>query len=230
MKFIVIEGLDGSGKSTQIKLIEEYLHKRKIKSKFLHFPRMDAPYYGNLISRFLRGELGAIDKVDPYVVALLYAGDRADASNMIRNWLEDGYAVIADRYLYSNIGFQCAKIEDLLKREKLAKWIKALEYDYNKIPVPDLNLFLKVPFSFTATSLNKSRVGEDRDYLEGADDIHESDLKFQENVRDVYLWQVKENLDFDEIDCCNENNSMLSPIEIFNKIEVKINDILNIKK
>jgi dTMP kinase len=228
MKFIVIEGLDGSGKSTQIKLIEEYLQKRNIKSRFLHFPRMDAPYYGNLISRFLRGELGAIDKVDPYVVALLYAGDRADASKMIRGWLRDGYAVIADRYLYSNIGFQCAKINNFPEKEKLAKWIKALEYEYNNIPIPDLNLFLKVPFSFTASSLNKRRKGKDREYLKGADDIHESDLKFQEDVRDIYLWQVKENIDFDEIDCGGKNNSMLSPVEIFKKIEVRINDVLNI--
>ncbi len=230
MKFIVIEGLDGSGKSTQIKLIREYLQKRNIKSKFLHFPRPGAPYFGDLISRFLRGELGAIDKVDPYVVALLYAGDRADASKMIKKWLNEGYAVIADRYLYSNIGFQCAKVVDMAEQAKLAKWIKGLEYDYYKIPVPDLNLFLKVPFSFTSESLNSRRVGEDRKYLRGRDDIHESDLKFQENVRDVYLWQVKENSDFDEIDCIGENNSMLSPVEIFQKIEVRLNEVLNIKE
>ncbi len=230
MRFIVIEGLDGSGKSTQIKLVEKYLRERNIKSKFLHFPRPEAPFYGELISRFLRGELGAIDKVDPYVVAMLYAGDRRDASNMIQNWLSEGYAVIADRYLYSNIGFQCAKLSHSGERDRLARWIKDLEYDYNNIPIPDLNLFLKVPFSFTSESLNKRRVGQDRAYLQGNDDIHESSLEFQKNVRDVYLWQVKENSDFDVIDCIGENNSMLSPEEIFKKIEKKINDILNIIK
>lgn len=230
MKFIVIEGLDGSGKSTQIRLIEKYLQERNIKSKFLHFPRPETPFYGELISRFLRGELGAIDKVDPYVVAMLYAGDRKDASNMIQNWLSEGYAVIADRYLYSNIGFQCAKLRQADERSRLARWIKNLEYDYNNIPIPDLNLFLKVPFSFTSESLNTRRVGQDRTYLQGNDDIHESSLEFQKNVRDVYLWQVKENTDFDVIDCIGKDNSMLSQEEIFKKIEKKISDILNIIK
>lgn len=227
MKFIVIEGLDGSGKTTQLNLVEKYLSEKNIKSKFLHFPRNDAPFFGEMISRFLRGELGAIDKVDPYVVAMLYAGDRNDAAKTIRGWLDDGYAVIADRYLYSNIGFQCAKVESGSEREKLAKWIKEFEYNYYGIPTPDLNIFLKVPYSFTQHSLQGKRSGDDRDYLQGADDIHEKDLSFQERVRDVYLWQVEENDDFDMIDCSGNDNNMLSPDEIFEKIKLRLNKVLN---
>jgi dTMP kinase len=226
MKFIVIEGLDGSGKTTQLNLVEEYLRKNNIKSKFLHFPRNDAPFYGEMISRFLRGELGSIDKVDPYLVAMLYAGDRNDAGNMIRDWLKEGYAVIADRYLYSNIGFQCAKIADDVEKSRLAKWIKDLEYNYHGIPVPDLNLFLKVPFEFTQKSLLSRRTGSDRDYLLGNDDIHEADLEFQKNVRDVYLWQVKENSDFEEINCADTEDNMLTPKNIFEIIKHRINEIL----
>lgn len=228
MKFIVIEGLDGSGKSTQIDLVEKYLQAKNIKSKFLHFPRPEAPFFGEMISRFLRGELGDIDAVDPYVVAMLYAGDRNDAGKMIRDWLEEGYAVIADRYLYSNIGFQCAKLKSPEERDKLANWIKKLEYEYHGIPVPDLNLFLKVPYGFTQRSLNKRRQGADRDYLQGSDDIHEADLDFQQEVRNIYLWQVKENSDFEEIDCGDEHNDMLKPAAIFEKIKTRINDILNL--
>lgn len=228
MKFIVVEGLDGSGKSTQINLVEEYLQKQHIKSKFLHFPRPEAPFYGELISRFLRGELGAIDKVDPYVVALLYAGDRADAASIINHWLSEGYAVIADRYLYSNVAFQCAKLSGTGEKELLAKWIKELEYKYNKIPVPDLNLFLKVPKQFTQTSLQNKRTGNDRDYLKGNEDIHEADLNFQDKVRNIYLWQIKENNDFEEIDCEAADGSMLAPADIFNKIKKRIDSILNL--
>lgn len=228
MKFIVIEGLDGSGKSTQIKFIEDYLSEQKIKSKFLHFPRPEAPFYGELISRFLRGELGAIDKVDPYVVALLYAGDRNDAAKTISTWLKDGYAVIADRYLYSNIAFQCAKLKTQPEKEKLAKWIKNLEYDYFGIPVPDLNLFLKVPYVFTEKSLTKRRIGSDREYLNGNDDIHEADLDFQKEVRNIYLWQVKDNPDFEEIDCGSQDNLMLPAEEIFDKIKQKLNSVLKL--
>ncbi|NMB50929.1 MAG: thymidylate kinase, partial [Bacteroidales bacterium] len=103
MKLIVIEGIDGSGKSTQIKLLKDYLTQRGYRCEFLHFPQTDAPFFGELISRFLRGEFGTLDKVDPWLVAMLYAGDRKDASNLIRGWLENGNLVLLDRYTYSNI-------------------------------------------------------------------------------------------------------------------------------
>jgi dTMP kinase len=218
MNFIVIEGLDGAGKSTQIKMVEEYLLEKKIKSKFIHFPRTDSPVYGDLISRFLRGELGDINTVHPYLIALIYAGDRNDASELLRKWINEKYVIIADRYLYSNIAFQCAKLKNRDEQKKLAVWIKQLEYEYNKIPVPDLNLFLNVPFEFTRKSLLNGRGGADRDYLKGAEDIHEADLGFQEKVRDIYLWQVNENDDFIAIDCFDENSGMQPPQTISDKI------------
>ena len=166
MNFIVIEGLDGSGKSTQIKRIEDYLIKKNIKSKFIHFPRTSSPVYGDLISRFLRGELGDINSVNPYLIALIYAGDRNDAASQLSEWMKEGFVIIADRYIYSNIAFQCAKLHDTDQKKKLALWIKNLEYNYNKIPVPDLNLFLNVPFEFTKQSLENNRKGADRSYLQ----------------------------------------------------------------
>ena len=97
--FIVLEGLDGAGKSTQIKKLREMFAEQGIASEYLHFPRFDAPVYGDLIARFLRGELGGIDQVDPYIVALLYAGDRADAAKLIHGWQQEGKVVIVDRYV-----------------------------------------------------------------------------------------------------------------------------------
>ena len=149
MSLIVLEGLDGAGKSTQIDLLQQLLASRGLRYEYLHFPRFDAPIYGELIARFLRGELGAVDAVDPYVVALLYAGDRADAAPVIRRWLDEGKFVILDRYVYSNVAYQCAKIGDAASRERLRDWIVGLEYDYHKIPQPDVSLFLDVPFGFT---------------------------------------------------------------------------------
>jgi len=111
MKLIVIEGIDGSGKSTQIRLLNDHLTKKGFRCEFLHFPRADAPFFGELISRFLRGEFGALDKVDPWLVAMLYAGDRKDASDLIKGWLDKGNIVLLDRYTYSNIAYQCAKLE-----------------------------------------------------------------------------------------------------------------------
>jgi dTMP kinase len=178
-----------------------------------------------LISRFLRGEFGKVDEVNPYLVSLIYAGDRNDAAQQLTEWIRNGYMVIADRYLYSNIAFQCAKITGTAEKEKLARWIKYLEYEYYKIPIPDLNLFLNVPDQFTRTKLSEHRKGSDREYLNGFLDIHESDLSFQEKVREIYLWQVRENEDFEMIDCSDVENKMLLPREvsqiIINKIEHK---------
>lgn len=226
MALIVIEGLDGAGKSTQIRLLSEHLNKRGIKNSYLHFPRMDSPFFGEMIARFLRGELGDVNQVDPYVVALLYACDRMDASRMISDWLVRGETVILDRYVYSNVGFQCAKLNDEDEQQKLRKWIVDLEFDYYKIPRPDLNLFLDVPFQFTVERLTENRMGEDREYLKGKEDIHEKDLDFQERVRQIYLKQEGFDACFKVVNCYDNMNRVLKPNEIFNLIKEKVDRVI----
>ncbi len=218
MKFVVIEGLDASGKSTQLDLLQRHLKAGKVNFRYLHFPRTDAPVYGELIARFLRGEFGKINSVNPYLVALLYAGDRKDASELIQSWLRQNYLVIADRYVHSNIAFQCAKIDNIKEREALKNWINYYEYYYNKIPKPDLGLFLDVPFEFTVKRLRQGRKGSDRKYLKGQKDIHEHDLEFQKRVREMYLWLVKEDPGFKLVSCKDENDKMLPPEFIFQRI------------
>ncbi len=226
MKFVVLEGLDGSGKSTQVRLLREYLEQKQIKHQYLHFPRMDAPVYGELIARFLRGEMGDNNSVDPYLVALIYAGDRNDAGDQIRKWLEDDYFVLVDRYVISNIAFQCAKLKDQGERQKLNDWILNLEYRHFKIPVPDLNIFLDVPFEFTQTQLSNARIGDERAYLLGAKDIHEDDLEFQKRVREVYLSFGVQQKNFSVINCGAFQGKVLPPYAIFEKIVREINSLL----
>ncbi len=217
--FIVIEGLDGAGKSTQVSMIREELKKRGIESEYLHFPRFDAPIFGDMISRFLRGEFGGASDVNPYLVGLLYAGDRANASTMIEGWLSDGKSVIVDRYLYSNIAYQCAKIESSEERKTLRDWIFDLEYNKYGIVKPDLSLFLDVPFKFTTKKLAEAREGADREYLNGGKDIHEESLTLQERVREVYLAEAThEDGALKVIDCSSSEGEMLPPEDIFNKI------------
>ncbi len=218
MSFIVIEGLDGSGKSTQLKNLRSYLDREGIDFFFLHFPRTDAPVFGEMIARFLRGELGKIEEVDPYLVALLYAGDRMDAADIIRSEQKKKKLVLVDRYVYSNIAFQCAKIEDPPGQEKLRNWILHMEYEHFRIPRPDLNLFLDVPFSFTAAKLSEKREGQERDYLAGQQDIHEKDLRFQQRVREVYLRFAASQPDCISIPCYAPDETMLAEEIIFEKI------------
>jgi len=217
MKFAVIEGLDGSGKSTQIKLLRKHLDDNNIKHKYLHFPRAGTGVYGELVARFLRGELGDITQVNPYLVALIFAGDRDDAKEEIRKWIAEGYFVLIDRYVNSNIAFQCAKLPTLEERNQLTEWILKLEFEYNNLPVPDISLFLDVPFDFTQKQLKNQRQGDDREYLKGAVDIHEENLDFQGIVRQVYL-SLEGYPDYKILNCANEAGEILKPDEIFNKI------------
>ena len=225
--FIVLEGLDGAGKSTQIKQLRQLLASRGIESEYVHFPRFDSPVFGELIARFLRGELGSVESVDPYIVALLFAGDRADMAPQIRAWQAEGKVVIVDRYVYSNIGYQCAKLATEEQRAKLKQWILDTEYGYYNIPRPDLSLFLDVPFAFTAKSLTEQRSGDDRAYLNGEKDIHESSLDLQQMVRNVYLEAAKSDEALQVIDCSNAEGGMDTPQGIFSRIEKVVTPLLN---
>ncbi len=223
--FIGIEGLDGAGKSTQVGLLKAYLDSRGIAYEYLHFPRFDAPFYGELIARFLRGEFGSVAQVDPYLVALLYAGDRNDVKGMIRGWLAEGKTVILDRYVYSNIAFQCAKF-DGERREALKQWILEFEFGYNALPKPEATIFLDVPFSFTERKLTGARKGDDRDYLNGAEDIHEGSLWLQRRVREVYMELSATQADLRVVDCTGGGGAMCSPDEIFGMIRGELDKLL----
>jgi dTMP kinase len=221
MKLFVIEGVDGSGKSTQLRLLSEYIITKGRSCEFLHFPRMDAPYFGELIAKFLRGEFGSLNEVDPYLVALLYAGDRKDASGKIMEWLGLKKIVLLDRYTYSNIAYQCAKLDDLKSQDKLMNWILKLEFDHFAIPKPDLNIFLDVPFSFTEKKLRSARMGSDRTYLNGTRDIHEDSLNFQKKVRDMYL-KIARIDDLMAVVDCRDRNGLMKPREEISSLILKI--------
>lgn len=221
MPLIVIEGLDGSGKSTQVKLLKDFLQNQQISFEFLHFPRMDSPVFGEMVAKFLRGELGELENVNPYIVALLYAGDRMDASNELKNWLKEGKLVLLDRYVCSNIAYQCAKIDHDQEKDILARWILNMEYTFFQIPKPDLNIYLDVPFNFVSQNLKSQRMGNDREYLKGNTDIHEANLGFQEKVRQVYLrirdLQLHEH--YEVLECFGMNNQMLTVDEVHEKLK-----------
>lgn len=224
--FIVLEGLDGAGKSTQIGMLERLLASRGVASAYLHFPRFDSPVYGELIARFLRGELGPVEGVDPYLVALLFAGDRADAAPTIRRWLEQGKVVLLDRYVYSNVGFQCAKLPAGEPRWRLRRWILDLEYVYHAIPRPDVSLFLDVPFAFTERRLGEQRAGDDRNYLKGARDIHEDSLDLQRRVREVYLEAAAADPTLRIVSCADAQGGMETPQGIFSRLLSEIEPLL----
>ena len=223
---IVLEGLDGAGKSTQVNKLKEYLTQRCGELEYIHFPRYDAPVYGDLISRFLRGDFGSNEAVHPQLVALLFAEDRHGAAPAIREALEEGKTVLLDRYVYSNIAYQCSKLKDMVERKRLRDWVFHTEYELFNLPVPDLNLFLDVPIGFVEQSLSHARSGADRHYLGGAQDIHEASIDFQRSVRSIYLAQTQLDSRFQRIDCAGENGEMLPPDDIFARVRAVIDPYL----
>lgn len=223
---IVLEGLDGAGKSTQVKRLKEYLTERCGSLEYIHFPRYEAPVYGDLISRFLRGDFGSNEAVHPQLVALLFAEDRHGAAPVMRKALEEGKTVLLDRYVYSNIAYQCAKLQDLQERRKLRDWIFNTEYGDFELPEPDLNLFLDVPIGFVEQSLNRQREGQDRNYLSGAQDIHEASIAFQKAVRDMYVAETARDPKFRRIDCSGPGGEMLPPDTIFEMVRAAVDPYL----
>src|SRR3989338_8493628 len=101
-RLIVIEGIDGSGKTTQIELLKEYLASQGVPLEVISFPRYEENIYGRLIKRYLEGEFGSLEKINPYLMACIFAGDRMLAKDQIEQWLSEGKIVIANRYVSSS--------------------------------------------------------------------------------------------------------------------------------
>lgn len=216
---IVLEGLDGAGKSTQVHKLKEYLESECSCLEYIHFPRYDAPVYGELIGKFLRGGFGPMEAVHPQLVALLFAEDRHNARPDIKSILDQGGTVLLDRYVYSNIAYQCAKLESADEAEEVREWIINTEFGHFDLPRPDLNIFLDVPIGFVESSLKSQRNGSDRDYLQGSRDIHEADIEFQKKVKAMYLRQASFDPSLKVIDCSDGNGNMLPPDSIFEKVK-----------
>jgi len=218
MPFIAIEGLDGSGKSSQIRLLREYLDVEGISCHFISFPRDGASWHGQMVSRFLRGEFGQVDEIDPYFVALLFAGDRKSARIEMERALEAEELLLTDRYVLSNLAFQCAKAPSKQDRDALRQWILDLEFGINRLPRPDVSLYLDVPFEFVAQNLSDLRHGTDRDYLVGAQDIHEDSLDLQENVAVEYEHLLSRFDTMIRIDCHGSRGEPLPLQEVNQRI------------
>lgn len=215
--FLALEGIDGAGKSSQMDKLATYFRRDGRTVTAIHFPRMDEKPYGPMVAAFLRGEYGT--GVDPHLAALLYALDRKQAAADIRERLQRGEVVIADRYVHSNIAYQCAKVADAGERGRLAGWIEELEYKHHGIPRPDLALFLDAPLDFALGNLAGERIGGDRKYLGGKEDIHEADKGLQERVRLEFLrFAERHQRDLAVVNCSDADGDMASASVIGSRI------------
>lgn len=196
--FIVIEGTDGSGKGTQFNLLVEKLTKEGYDVATFDFPQYDQPS-SYFVKEYLNGNYGTAEAVGPYTGSLFYALDRYQAAPAIREALEAGKVVLANRFTGSNMGHQGTKFANHEERRGYFIWLDNLEFQMLKIPRPDKSFVLRVPAE-TAQKLVDQKA--DRSYTDKKRDLHEADLSHLERAVEVYddLCNLFPK-DFQRIDC-----------------------------
>ena len=193
-KLIVIEGTDGSGKSTQFKLLTEFLENKGLEFKKLVFPQYAEPSSA-LIRMYLGGEFGTNPSdVNAYAATAFFAVDRyASYKKVWGQWYDEGGLIVSDRYTTSNAVHQTSK-EPPEKQGEFLKWLYEFEYDRLGLPRPDLTIYLDVPTDFTEKMMRKREADTNT-----SADIHEQDLAYLATCRRIgktaaqyYGWTVIE--------------------------------------
>lgn len=177
-KLIVIEGTDGSGKSTQFRLLTDRLESEQVKFQKLVFPQYSEPSSA-LIRMYLGGEFGkSPSDVNAYAASAFYSVDRyASYRKVWGKWYEEGGLVVSDRYTTSNAVHQTSK-EPEDKREDFLNWLYDFEYDKLGLPRPNLVIYLDVPTDFTEKML-RHRESKTNTHA----DIHEQDMQYLATCR-----------------------------------------------
>jgi len=224
-KFIVIDGTDGSGKATQVKLLVSKFRKNGYKVKTIDFPRYYDNFFGKLIGECLAEKYGDFLLVDPHIASVLYAADRWESSEIIKKWLAKGNIVIADRYASSNQIHQGAKIRNSKKRTEFLEWLEKMEFKTFNIPRPDLIVYLHVPVEITLKLLKKKTASKRKKYMEGKGDLAESNPKHLNDSQSSAVMLVKKYNNWHRIDCVDKGK-LMSINEINNLIWKKVKNEL----
>lgn len=232
-KIIVFEGLDCCFKETNAKTLKKKLEKDGYKVKLLSFPNYDSDS-SFFIKKHLNGELCGLEAEEVYQVSLYYALDRVITMKKenIYKYIEEGYIIILDRYITSNMIFQSSKLKTVKEQINYINWLKDLEYSKLNLPKPDKIIFMDMPVEISSKIIakRKNKSGEDND-------IYESNNKFMNHVRRVGL-RIARRERWDIVSCVDsfrkpKGRARLST-EIYNNVkkflegEVKQNDIKTI--
>ena len=225
-RLIVIDGTDGSGKATQVKLLAKRLKKEGKTVKIVDFPEYYKNFFGAFIGHCLSEQYYKFLNVHPKIASVLYAADRWESSEELRNWLRRGYIVIANRYVSANQIHQAGKIKNAKKRNDFMKWLEKMEYEVFKIPRPDLTLYLDLPTEIVLQLLkDRDSSKMKRAYLKKKKDVHEKDVNFLINSRKSALKLIKEIPNFIKIECAPEGK-ILARENIHEKIYREVKKVL----
>ena len=182
-RIIAFEGIDGSGKGTQSRLLVESLQAEGRKVQLLSFPRYSDTRFGAAIGDFLNGKFGDLDTVSPWLVSVLYAGDRFESKSVIDQAITECDFLIFDRYTSSNAAHQGAKVAGE-ERDRIVTWIEEIEHDVFGLPRPEMTVLLDVSVETSQALIRKKAP---RDYTDSEADLQESNIGYMTGVRDCYL-------------------------------------------
>lgn len=205
---IDIEGIDGSGKATQSARLHQRLLEAGQHAALISFPRYEATLFGKAIGDYLNGRFGSLQDVSPFLVSLLYAGDRFESRLRLRKMMAENDAVVLDRYVASNIAHQGAKA-DGDERAEVIEWIRRIEFEVFDLPRPDVVVLLDVPSEQAQRLIAKK---QSRSYTDKPSDLQESDTGYLERVREIYLDLATRLPEWHTIQCCQSGGGV-RPVE-----------------
>lgn len=208
------EGLDGSGKETHTLMLERRLKEDGFKVLRVDFPSYNTEY-SVFVKKYLNGEFKG--EISPFVVSMFFSLDRLGVyKTLMEDYLEKGYIILCDRYVYSNLIYQGAKVKDHKKRDELFEWILNFEYVMCSLPREEITFFLDIPIDISLGFIKERSTR----------DIYEKDEKF---LRECY-----ENLNFvgDKYNLfrvrCFQDNRLLSINEINDLMYFKIISMIKV--
>ena len=201
---VVIDGIDGSGKTTQVNLLKKYLERLNVPYEVISFPQYGKNQYSGKIKDYLEGKLGNLEEVDPYFIAKEYANDRLTAKEMINHWLEEGKLVIANRYVSASKAHLGANLPDE-KKEQFISWVDKLEYEENGMPRPNLTILLRVD----------PKVGQENVMDKNKSDLHEQNIEHEQKAAQIYFKLSKSEENWMMIDCMEDGK--MKEVEIIHQ-------------
>lgn len=214
-RLVVIEGLDGSGKSTQFEIIDNIFAQNNIPHKSISFPDYDNPS-SSLVKMYLGGEFSQNAKdINAYAASSFYAVDRYASFKL---YWEDAYnngdLILASRYVTSNAIYQMVKCEKN-EWDSYLDWLYEYEYEKLGLPKPDLVIFLDMPVEVSQKLMSNRYDGD-----ESKKDIHEVNVEFLKNCREAALYTAKKQNW--KIISCSDGTAPLSVNAVTDKIMEEI--------
>lgn len=215
-KLIVIEGTDGSGKTTQTDMLLARLVKEGIASETMRFPQYCDNLFGKLLRECLDGIHGDFISIPPKIGSVLYACDRFESTPRIRQWAAEGKVVILDRYVSSNQIHQGGKIADEKERAKFLDWLSQMEYEILGVAKPDIVIYLDMPYEISKR-LIENRIG--------VKDTADTNFEYLKHSKEAGKYMVAHESNWYMIDCAPEGE-LLTREAISEKIWKKIVSVI----